>query len=70
MPDGFGLLHPVTEPFLERVARDQRIAREHPRKRKDEKSERGREGAHGSDSPDDAGEPQTPMSSNHIDLRI
>ncbi len=71
MPDGFGLLHLVSEPFLERVAREQRIARDHPRKRGDDKGERGREAAgHGGASPDDTTESETPMSSNHIDLRI
>ena len=71
MPDGFGLLHLVSEPFLERVAKEHRIARDHPRKRGDEKGDRGREGdARDGASPADAGEPETPMSSTHIDLRI
>ncbi len=71
MPDGLGLLHVVSEPFLERVAREHRIARDHPRRRGDEKSERGREGtSRDGDSPAEAGESETPVSSNHIDLRI
>lgn len=71
MPDGFELLHPVSEPLLERVAREQRIARDHPRKRQDGKSERDREaGARDTDPSDDVAESETPMSSNHIDLRI
>jgi hypothetical protein len=71
MPDGFGLLHLVGEPILERVAREERIARDHPRKRRDEKGERSREEcAHDAGSPDDTGEQENPMSSNHIDLRI
>ncbi len=71
MPDGFDLLHPVSEPFLERVSRDQRITRDHPRKRQEEKSERSHEGnASEEDSPNETGGSETPMSSNHIDLRI
>jgi hypothetical protein len=71
MPDGFGLVHLVSEPFLERVAKEERIARDHPRRRKDEKGNRGRgDGVDGADSPDDSVGTKTPMSSNHIDLRI
>jgi hypothetical protein len=71
MPDGSGLFHLVTEPFLERVAKDQRIGRDHPRKRGDEKGEKSPEaGAREADSPVDAGDSETPMSSSHIDLRI
>ncbi len=69
MPDGYGLLHPVSEPFLERVARDQRIARDHPRKRREDKSDRSHEnpGSHDDSALDDS---ETTVSSNHIDLRV
>ena len=71
MPDGFELMHLVGEPFLERVAREERISRDHPRKRRDDKGEHGREaGSHDASSSDDTGEQETPMTSNQIDLRI
>jgi hypothetical protein len=71
MPDGFELLHLVSEPFLERVGREERIARDHPRKRRDDKGARSREeDTHDANSSDETGEQKTPMSSNHIDLRI
>ena len=68
MPDGFGLLPLVSEPLLERVVKEQRIAREHPRRRGDQRGEGGsREGSQDSEC---GGEPDIPISPNHIDLRI
>jgi hypothetical protein len=71
MPDGFGLFHLVSEPLLERVVKEQRLGRDHPRKSRDGKGTKSREdGSQDADSPADAAESETPMSSSHIDLRI
>ena len=71
MPDGFGFVNSIISPHLERVAREERLGRDHPQKNRDGKPERARAG----DSPADAtpGEPEeekASMSSTHIDLRI
>ena len=43
MSDSLGLVNPVLSPILDRVVRDERFERDHPRKQHDDKSERGRE---------------------------
>jgi hypothetical protein len=71
MPDGFGLVNSVLSPHLERVAKEERLGRDHPRKNRDGRPERAREDAYPAQAA--AGEPEeekTSMSSTHIDLRI
>ena len=71
MTDGFGLLTPVAAPLLEKVVREERMGRDHPRKRQDEKSAPSKEAdGDGADSAETAREAGNSMSSNHIDLRI
>ncbi len=68
MRGGLEIVIPVGSPFLEKVAREQRIGRDHPRKPRDNKSERGKDAAAGAaEAPEETGEA---MSSTHIDLRI
>jgi hypothetical protein len=69
MSDSLGLVNPVLSPILDRVARDERFERDHPRKQHDEKSERGREDHKPAAAPPEQSEETTSMSSTHIDLR-
>ena len=71
MPDGIGIVNPVLSPILERVAREERLGRDHPRKNRDGESEKNREEAASTELP--PAEPEkadNSMSSTHIDLRI
>jgi hypothetical protein len=71
MSDGLGLLTPVTAPLLEKVVREERMGRDHPRKRQEQKADSSKEdGGDGANSDDAASDTGTSMSSNHIDLRI
>lgn len=71
MTDGFGLLNPVLSPILDRIGREERLGKDHPRKQRERKSERSREdevqnGA-SADGPEGS---ESSMSSTHIDLRV
>ena len=71
MTDGFGIVSTALSPILERVAREERLGRDHPRKNRDGKPEKGREEAASVELP--PAEPEkadNSMSSSHIDLRI
>ncbi len=71
MTDGFGLVSPILSPILERVAREERLGRDHPRKNREGNPERTREDAIPSEIPTEEPEGvKTSMSSTHIDLRI
>ena len=71
MTDDFGLVHSILPPILERVGREERLGRDHPRKNRDGKSVRARADLKSAESPPDQAEEQgVSMSSNHIDLRI
>jgi hypothetical protein len=71
MPDDFGSVHSILHPILERVGREERLGRDHPRKNREGKSERARADQKTADSPPDRpNENVDSMSSNHIDLRI
>ena len=69
MADGLGLVNPVLSPILDRIVRDERFGRDHPRKQHDEKSERSRDDQNPTAAPPDTSEETTSMSSTHIDLR-
>ncbi len=69
MADGLGLVNPVLSPILDRIVRDERFDRDHPRRQHDEKSERSREDHSPTAPPPDEPEEPTSMSSTHIDLR-
>ncbi len=69
MADGLGLVNPVLSPILDRIVRDERFERDHPRRQHDEKSERSREEHKPTEAPPDVSEEPTSMSSTHIDLR-
>jgi hypothetical protein len=69
MSDSLGLVNPVLSPILDRVARDERFERDHPRRQHDDKSERGRDDHKQAVAPPDKSEETTSMSSTHIDLR-
>ncbi len=71
MPDGFGIVNTVLPPILERVAREERLGRDHPRKNRDGKPEKAREESLPEGSPPAGPEKAgSSMSSTHIDLRI
>jgi hypothetical protein len=69
MSDDFGLLNPVVSPFLERVAREERLGGDQPRKQRTGKP-RSAQKTEDSASPDETEGADNSMSSNHIDLRI
>ena len=69
MADGLGLVNPVLSPILDRIVRDERFERDHPRRQHDERSERRQEEHKPTASPPDESEEPTSMSSTHIDLR-
>jgi hypothetical protein len=71
MPDDFGSVHSILHPILERVGREERLSRDHPRKNREAKSERARADQKTVEGPpDQAEENVVSMSSTHIDLRI
>ncbi len=71
MPDDLGVVNPVFSPILERVVREERLGRDHPRKQREKKSERSREDEiQSGDTQDRPEEIETSMSSTHIDLRV
>ncbi len=67
MGDGLGIVNPVASPFLERVAKEERVRRDLPRRPRDGNSARSREEPE-EDRADQPGE--SSMSSTHIDLRV
>lgn len=69
MSDGLGLINPVLSPILDRVVRDERFERDHPRKQHDDKSERSRDEHKSASAPPGQPEEEASMSSTHIDLR-
>jgi len=71
MKDALGLVNPVFSPALERVAREENLGRDHPRRQPEKKRGRIREDRrHAGDSPDHTEEAMTSLSSTHIDLRV
>ncbi len=72
MADDLGFFGPVSAPLLERVIKEERIGREHPRRRHDDRLAI----AHIAEPPPEEAssspfeEAQTSTSVNHIDLRI
>jgi hypothetical protein len=69
MSDDFGLVNLVVSPFLERVAREEPLGGDQPRKQRNLKSRLARKTEEGT-PPDGREEADDSMSSNHIDLRI
>jgi hypothetical protein len=69
MSDDFGLLNLVVSPFLERVAREDRLGSDQPRKQRNLKTKSALK-TENSAPPDEKEEADGSMSSNHIDLRI
>jgi hypothetical protein len=69
MSDDFGLLNLVVSPFLERVAREERLGGDQPRKQRNLKTKLAQK-TEDSTPPDGSEEADGSMSSNHIDLRI
>ncbi len=67
MSGGLEIVIPVASPLLERVAKEERVGREHPRRPRDGKPARAAKDA-GSETKDEAGDSN--MSSTHIDVRI
>jgi hypothetical protein len=67
MSGGLEIVNPVASPLLERVAKEERVGRDHPRRPRDEKSSHGGKSSD-ADAKDAAGDAK--MSSTHIDLRI
>jgi hypothetical protein len=68
MADGLGFSS-ISKPILERVAREERLGYEQPRKSREPQARRTRRGPD-EESGEKADEVTTPMSSTHIDLRI
>jgi len=69
MSDNFGLENIVGSPFLERVAREERMSGDQPRKPKLLKAKTVKKDPDSAPS-EDAQETDDPTSSQHIDLRI
>ena len=69
MSEDFGLLNPVTSPFLERVVREERLGYDQQRKQGNGR-EKFAHKAVVSSPPDETEGAEVSMSSNHIDLRI
>lgn len=69
MSDDLGLVNLVVTPFLERVAREERLGSDQPRKQRYVRSKPARK-AEDSPSQDETEGADDSMSSNHIDLRI
>ena len=66
MSGGLEIVNPLVSPFLERVTKEERIGRDHPRRPRDGKPARARE----EPGAEEKEEPGATMSSTHIDLRI
>ncbi len=66
MSGGLEIVNPLSSPFLERVTKEERVSRDHPRRPRDGKPARAREGP----VDEEPEEPGATMSSTHIDLRI
>jgi len=69
MSEDFGLLNLVISPFLERVAREERLAGDHPRKPKFSKPRTAPKEPDITPS-EDTQQTDDSASSKHIDLRI
>jgi hypothetical protein len=69
MSDDFGLLNLVGSPFLERIAREERLGGDQPRKPRNLKVKES-EKKPGSSPPDETQTEDSSMSPTHIDLRI
>jgi hypothetical protein len=69
MSDDFGLLNPVVSPFLERVAREERLSGDQPRKPRNLKPKPAQKDPDNAPS-DSAQKTDGSVSSQHIDLRI
>ena len=69
MSEDFGLLNVVISPFLERVAREERLAGDHPRKPKLLKPRTAPKEPDSTPS-EDTQQTDDSASSKHIDLRI
>ncbi len=67
MSGGLEIVIPVASPLLERVGKEERVGRDHPRRPRDGKSSHGERETE-ANAKDEAGDSQ--MSSLHIDLRI
>jgi len=67
MSGGLEIVIPVASPLLERVAKEERVGRDHPRRPRDERSSHGAKNSE-TVANDEAGDSK--MSSTHIDLRI
>ena len=65
MADGVELSNLVNSPVLERIVREERLGRDHPRKPRDQGTKPAKENGPEDDNASDAS-----VSSQHIDLRI
>ncbi len=68
MSDGLGFSS-ISGTFLEKVARDERLNHDHPRKSRDQRPEKARPNGAGN-SEQDADPEESPKPSAHIDLRV
>jgi hypothetical protein len=69
MSDDFGLLNLVVSPFLERIAREDRLSGDQPRKPRSPRSKPAKKDPE-STEPDTTQKTDDSISSLHIDLRI
>jgi hypothetical protein len=67
MSGSLEIVIPVASPLLERVTKEERINRDHPRRPRDGRPAQGSKGS-AAETQDEAGDAK--MSSTHIDLRI
>jgi hypothetical protein len=70
MADEFGIVNPVTSPFLERIVKEERLNRDNPRRQGESKSKPSNEEKPEDLTADETDKSDTIMSSVHIDLRI
>ena len=69
MSDDFGLLNPVASTYLDRIAREERLIEDQPRKPRNPKSKIAKKNPD-SEPLDDIQQTDDSASSQHIDLRI
>ena len=69
MADDFGLINPVASTYLDRIAREERLMDDQPRKSRNHRSKRSKKDPD-SVSSEDIQKTDESASSQHIDLRI
>ena len=69
MSDDFGLFNLVSSPLLGRIAREERLGEDQPRRPRYARTGKGKK-KENNDEPDESQNNENSMTSRHIDLRI